>query len=87
MHKYAVYYLESAVEDIRKLDERQKKLIRRKIDVVLAVNPKEVGKPLRGQFKGYWRYRIGDYRIIYRISDEEILIVIIRIGHRKNIYE
>lgn len=87
VNKYAVYYLESALQDIKALESRQKKLIRRKIETVLAINPKSLGKPLKGQFKGYWRYRTGDYRIIYRVSEREVLIIIIRIGHRKNIYE
>ena len=49
-------------------------------------NPRRHGKPLTGDFKGLWRYRIGDYRLIVDIWDEELVIVAIDIGHRRDIY-
>lgn len=50
-------------------------------------NPRMIGKNLRGKLKNYWRYRVGDYRIICEIRDNEILIVVINIGHRKDVYK
>ncbi len=50
-------------------------------------NPKIHGKALKGNLRGYWRYRIGDYRIITEINDDEIKIIVVGIGHRKDIYE
>ena len=50
-------------------------------------DPRSLGKPLTGSFKGLWRYRVGDYRIIVRIVDKELEIVALRIGHRKDIYD
>jgi len=44
-------------------------------------------KALKGQLKGYYRYRIGDYHIIYEIDNQTIQVIIIKIAHRKNIYE
>lgn len=84
---YKVGYLDSAEEDLRRLDKPVQKRIMDKIDKVLARDPKELGKPLTGSFIGFWSYRIGDYRVIYRISDKEILIIVARVGHRKNIYK
>jgi mRNA interferase RelE/StbE len=44
------------------------------------------GKALQGQLAGYWRYRVGDYRLIFQIKDGELIILVIEIGHRKEIY-
>lgn len=50
-------------------------------------NPRFIGGPLKGQLNEYWRYRIGNYRIILNNKDHELLIVVIQIGHRKQIYK
>jgi mRNA interferase RelE/StbE len=51
-------------------------------------DPRIIGEPLKGsQFGEFWRYRVGDYRIIVRIEDYILLILVLRIGHRKNVYK
>jgi len=51
-------------------------------------DPRSIGKPLKGpQFGEFWRYRVGDYRVIVRIEDYLLLILVLRIGHRKNVYK
>jgi mRNA interferase RelE/StbE len=51
-------------------------------------DPRSIGKPLKGpQFGEFWRYRVGDYRVIVRIEDYVLLILVLRIGHRKNVYK
>ena len=50
-------------------------------------NPGNFGKSLKGGLKDYWRYRIGNYRIIADINDDEVKILIIEIGRRKDIYK
>ena len=50
-------------------------------------NPRSRGTPLVGDKKGYWRYRVGEYRIIADIQDSIVLIEIIRIGHRREAYD
>lgn len=49
-------------------------------------DPRQLGEPLTGQLSELWRYRVGDYRIIASIEDEEICILVIRVGHRRDIY-
>jgi len=83
---YKVAYLDSVEEDLKKLDKSTVKRILRRIETYLAQDPKELGKPLKGDFEGYWRYRWGDYRVIYRIAEREILIIVLRISHRKEVY-
>ncbi len=51
-----------------------------------ADNPRQWGKPLHGEKRGLWRYRIGDYRLICDIQDERITILVLRVGHRKDVY-
>lgn len=50
-------------------------------------NPRQLGKALTGQFKGLWRYRIGDYRVIADIRDSELIILALEVGHRKEVYK
>jgi mRNA interferase RelE/StbE len=84
---YKVVYLDQVEDDLKKLDKPVVKKILARIETYLAQDPKELGKPLKGEFQGYWRYRWGDYRVIYKISEREILIVVLRISHRKEVYE
>ncbi|MFH1478720.1 MAG: type II toxin-antitoxin system RelE/ParE family toxin [Candidatus Omnitrophota bacterium] len=83
---YKVVYLDSVKDDLKGLDKSIIKKILHRIDSYLAKDPKKLGKPLKGDFQGYWRYRWGDYRVIYRIAEREILITILRISHRKDAY-
>jgi mRNA interferase RelE/StbE len=52
----------------------------------LAEDPHRVGKPLRLQLEGYWSARRGQYRVIYSIHDEEVLVRVVRISHRADAY-
>jgi mRNA interferase RelE/StbE len=83
---YKVAYLDSIEEDLKKLDKGIVKKILSRIETYLAQDPKGLGKQLKGDFQGYWRYRWGDYRVIYRIAEQEILIIVLRISHRKEVY-
>ncbi|HBU07881.1 MAG: hypothetical protein A2471_02025 [Omnitrophica WOR_2 bacterium RIFOXYC2_FULL_45_15] len=83
---YKVVYLDAVEEDLKKLDKSTVKKILARIETYLAQDPKELGKPLKGDFQGYWRYRWGDYRVIYKISEREILILVLRISNRKDVY-
>ena len=50
-------------------------------------DPRRTGKALTGQFKGSWRYRVGDYRILAEIHDDVLIILLIDIGHRSTVYD
>ena len=82
---YKVAYLDSVEEDLKKLDKSTVRKILTRIETYLVQDPKELGKPLKGEFQGYWRYRWGDYRVIYKIAEREILIVVLRISNRKGV--
>tara|TARA_R100001143_G_scaffold63590_1_gene72972 strand:- start:43027 stop:43293 length:267 start_codon:yes stop_codon:yes gene_type:complete len=78
-----------AQKELRKLDrDTQRRLLTWMSDNLSgSKDPREKGSPLKGKFRGLWRYRVGDYRIICQIKDEEVLILILRIAHRKDVYD
>lgn len=86
--KYDVVYEKKAVKSFAKLDKGQQNMIAAWIEknLVQTANPRKHGKALKGEFKDYWRYRVGNYRILADIDDEEIKIIIIHIGHRREVY-
>ena len=85
---YSVRYDEKALKQLKKMDRSVQKLITSWIEknLIDTENPRLHGKGLSGDKSGYWRYRVGDYRVIADIRDEEIIIVIVEIGHRREIY-
>jgi mRNA-degrading endonuclease RelE of RelBE toxin-antitoxin system len=52
----------------------------------LLENPKRIGAPLRGQLEGVWSARRGTYRVLYRVDDENREVIVLRVGHRRDIY-
>lgn len=50
-------------------------------------DPRATGKALVGNLAGFWRYRVGDYRLLCKIQDKELVIVVVEIGHRREIYK
>lgn len=89
MKKYNVELSERFKKEFRKLDKYTQKIIRSWINknLVECQNPRQYGKGLTANRKGQWRYRIGDYRLICIIEDEELIILALTVGHRRNIYE
>lgn len=52
-----------------------------------TADPSTFGKPLRGKLKGYWRYRIRDWRILCRLEDGVLMVIVVAVGHRSNVYD
>lgn len=48
-------------------------------------NPKHFGEPLKGDFSGFWRYRIGGYRVLCEINDSRVIVLVLTIGHRRQV--
>ncbi|WP_425250329.1 type II toxin-antitoxin system RelE family toxin [Fusobacterium animalis] len=76
-------------KEFKKLDRYTQKILSAWIDKNLegCENPRIQGKGLTSNRSGQWRYRIGDYRLICIIEDEELIILALTVGHRRNIYE
>ena len=80
---YNVLWHEKAVGDLRGVDKKNAKGIVERVKSYLSQNPLSLGKPLKGIFKGLYRYRFGDYRIIHGIDHKEKTILILRAGGKK----
>ena len=82
-----IEYTETARKQLRKLDRTmQKRILDYMDEVALLENPRSRGKALVENMRGLWRYRVGNYRVICEIQDSRIIISVLKIGHRKNIY-
>ncbi len=84
---YNIQWHEDAVEDLKKIDRQKQRKIIDRIKDYLSKDPLGLGKPLKGIFKGLYRYRYGSYRIIYAIDRYSVIILILRIGDRKDVYD
>lgn len=79
---------DGAKKDFAKLDKHIQIQIFKKLKFIESLNnPKDDGKPLAGNLLGLWRYRSGDYRILAQILDDKLIILVVKISHRKNIYD
>jgi mRNA interferase RelE/StbE len=84
--KYSLDIKHSAQKELDSLDDSTFSRIDRKI-LTLAENPRPAGcKKLRG-YKDQWRIRVGDWRVVYLIDDEAKLVTIMRVAHRREVYE
>lgn len=83
---YKVLWEEEARNDLRDISRSAAFKLEEKINNYLVQAPKQLGKALVGQYKGLYRYRYGDYRILYEIDLDSKSIIIVRIGNRKEIY-
>lgn len=79
----------SAKRELGKLDRQAQKEILIYLDQRIATleDPRRFGKALRSELAGLWRYRIRDYRLICQIQDDVLVVLVVAVGNRKNIYD
>jgi mRNA interferase RelE/StbE len=65
-------------QDVQKIFDFLKKQV--------VKNPRAIGKSLKGQLREFWRYRAGNYRILAKIKDNQLIVLIVKVGHRKDVY-
>lgn len=80
-----LYHPEVKAVDIPSLDSRIKDRIKKAIETRLTIAPHQYGEPLRKTLKGYWKLRVGDYRVVFKIVENEVRVL--GIIHRKDVYE
>jgi len=85
---YSVVYTEGTYKSLKKLDKYTLTFILSWISKNLegCTDPRQHGKPLMANRVGQWRYRIGDYRLLAEIDDDKIVILVVAVGHRRDIY-
>ncbi|MBR4855441.1 MAG: type II toxin-antitoxin system RelE/ParE family toxin [Bacteroidaceae bacterium] len=86
--KFSVEYSAKAVKELKKLDKHTRMLILSWIEknLVGCENPRAHGKGLTANRSGQWRYRVGDYRILANIQDDKVVILVLGVGHRREVY-
>ena len=82
---YRLLYLPRVRKDIRKLDPGLRETVRKALEQI-SKDP-EIGKSLQYSLKGYHSFRTSSYRIIYRVSRKEVQVLVVMIGHRREVYE
>jgi mRNA interferase RelE/StbE len=70
--------------DLKEIHRHDQKHILDTSDERLGKDPYAYGEPLKGDYKGYWRMRVGIYRVIYKIIKDDVVVVVIKIGRRKD---
>ena len=86
---WTVEFDDAAARELRKLDQPAQKEILRYLRERIATeeDPRRFGKPLARELAGLWRYRVRDYRMICNIEDGKLVVLVIHVAHRKDVYE
>lgn len=86
---WTINYSDRALKSLRKMDKQNARRIVDFMDMRIAVlaDPRQTGKSLKGELGEFWRYRVGDYRILCEIRDDELVILAAIIGHRREVYD
>lgn len=86
---WTVEFDDAAAKELRKLDKQVQQEILRYFRERIATDedPRRFGKPLSRELAGLWRYRVRNYRIICNIEDDKLIVLVLRAGHRKDVYE
>ena len=89
MNWWTVEFADTAAEELRNLDRKTQQEILRYFRERIATDedPRRFGKPLSRDLFGLWRYRLRNYRMICNIEDDKLTVLVLRVGHRKNIYK
>jgi len=84
---WTIVYKKSVQKDLRGISKDMQYIIRRAIEDKLMADPVRFGRPLRRNLRGLMKLRVGDYRVIYSIQRETVTVYVIKIGHRKEVYD
>jgi mRNA interferase RelE/StbE len=71
-------------EDFKKTDGAGQKRIIRTVRKKLTEEPRAYGKPLSGQYKGFWKLKVGPYRVVYEILESKLIVYVIKVGYRRD---
>jgi len=89
MPLWRVEFHPHAARELRKLGHEARRTIQHYMRKRIATSqdPRRFGHALLGDLKGLWRYRVGDYRIVADIRDTKVLVMVVTVGHRRNVYD
>lgn len=86
---YKIEISDTAEKELSKLDKQVAVRILKflKERIATSENPRILGESLKGRFEEYWKYRVGDYRIICNIQDNILTVIVLNVGNRKEVYK
>ncbi|MDO8585820.1 MAG: type II toxin-antitoxin system RelE/ParE family toxin [Armatimonadota bacterium] len=86
---WTVEWDERAVREAKKLGQEARRRIVTFLRERIATeeDPRRIGKPLLAERAGLWRYRVGDYRVVCRIEDARVVVLVLAVGHRSRVYQ
>jgi len=84
---WKITYKKSVTKDLKGISKDVQYILRRAIEEKLMADPIRYGLPLRRNLKGLMKLRVGDYRIIYSVEKKAVVVHVVKIGHRKEVYE
>ena len=71
-------------EDFKRIDAAGQKRIMKAVRKKLTEEPRAYGKPLSGEYKGYWKLKVGPYRVVYQIIESLVTVYVIKVGYRRD---
>lgn len=85
---WAIEWDERAVKDLSKLDRTVQRRIVRYLrrQLIGSEDPRLKGKSLSGALAGLWRYRVGDFRLVCKLEDPQMVVLVVKVGHRRGVY-
>ena len=85
---WTIEFVPAAAKELKKLGKPEARRLVATLETRIATldDPRALGSALAGELGGLWRWRIGDYRVVARIEDERITILIVRVAHRREVY-
>jgi len=85
---WTIEFAPAALKQLKALGAEPARRIVKTLETRIAPldDPRSIGGALAGDWTGYWRYRIGDYRVIVKIVDERLIIAVVRVAHRREVY-
>jgi len=87
-HQFFLGFNETARKQLKKLGRQAQREILGYLDERIASpeSPRRFGKALKADLSGLWRYRVGDYRILCQIQDHQLIVLVVAVGHRRQVY-
>ncbi|HHB76730.1 MAG TPA: type II toxin-antitoxin system RelE/ParE family toxin [Desulfobulbus sp.] len=83
---WQIEFTPAAAKQLKKIGPENGRLISGFLRDKISHNPRSHGKSLKGALREFWRYRVGNFRIPARIEEQKLLVLVVRVGHRKNVY-
>lgn len=83
---WSITFSRNGLKSFDKVDKGAQKRIRHYLELKVAPDPTALGEAMVGDKKGYWRYRVGDYRVIVKIFHGELMVLVVQVGKRGDVY-